>query len=59
MMGGWFFATAMGNKLTQIAVFWTVWLHSTFWIVLSGLALVMAVVLLILLRPLKKAMPGV
>jgi len=59
MMGGWFFATAMGNKLTQIAVFWTVWKHSTFWIVLSGLALVMAVVLLVLLRPLKKAMPGV
>jgi proton-dependent oligopeptide transporter, POT family len=59
MMGGWFFATAMGNKLTQIAVFWTVWKHSTFWIVLSGLALIMAVVLLILLRPLKKAMPGV
>ncbi|HKQ05808.1 MAG TPA: peptide MFS transporter [Blastocatellia bacterium] len=59
MMGGWFFATAMGNKLTQIAVFWTKWPHSTFWIVLSGLALVMAVVLLVLLRPLKKAMPGV
>jgi POT family proton-dependent oligopeptide transporter len=30
-----------------------------FWIVLSGLALVMAIVLLTLLRPLKKAMPGV
>jgi POT family proton-dependent oligopeptide transporter len=59
MMGGWFFATAMGNKLTQIAVLWTVWKHSTFWIVLSGLALLMAVVLLVLLRPLKKAMPGV
>ena len=59
MMGGWFFATAMGNKLTQIAVFWTVWAHSTFWIVLSGLALIMAIVLLVLLRPLKKAMPGV
>jgi POT family proton-dependent oligopeptide transporter len=59
LMGGWFFATAMGNKLTQIAVFWTEWKHSTFWIVLSGLALVMAFVLLILLRPLKKAMPGV
>ena len=58
-MGGWFFATAMGNKLTQIAVFWTEWKHSTFWIVLSGLALVMAVLLLVLLRPLKKAMPGV
>lgn len=59
MMGGWFVATGLGNKLTQIAVFWTVWYHSTFWIVLSGLALMMAVVLLILLRPLKRAMPGV
>lgn len=59
MMGAWFVATGIGNKLTQIAVFWTEWYHSTFWIVLSGLALFMAAVLLILLRPLKKAMPGV
>lgn len=59
MMGGWFFATAMGNKLTQIAVFWTVWKHSTFWIFLSALAMVMAVVTFILLKPLKRAMPGV
>ncbi|HLG14031.1 MAG TPA: peptide MFS transporter [Blastocatellia bacterium] len=59
MMGLWFVATGIGNKLTQIAVFWTEWKHSTFWIVLSGLALAMAVVLLVLLRPLKKAMPGV
>jgi POT family proton-dependent oligopeptide transporter len=59
MMGLWFVATGIGNKLTQIAVFWTEWKHSTFWIVLSALAMVMAVVLLVLLRPLKKAMPGV
>lgn len=59
MMGGWFVATAIGNKLTQIGVFWTEWKHSTFWIMLSGAALVMAFVLLVLLRPLKKAMPGV
>jgi POT family proton-dependent oligopeptide transporter len=59
MMGGWFVATGLGNKLTQIAVFWTVWKHSTFWLVLSGASLVMAVVLLLLLRPLRKAMPGV
>ncbi len=59
MMGGWFVATAIGNKLTQIGVFWTEWKHSTFWIMLSGAALVMSVVLLVLLRPLKKAMPGV
>jgi POT family proton-dependent oligopeptide transporter len=59
MMGGWFVATAIGNKLTVIGVYWRSWMHSTFWIVLSGLALAIAVVLLLLLRPLKKAMPGV
>lgn len=59
LMGGWFVATGLGNKLTQIAVFWTEWKHSTFWLVLSAAAMVMAVVLLMLLRPLKKAMPGV
>jgi POT family proton-dependent oligopeptide transporter len=59
MMGGWFVATAIGNKLTQIGELWDDWLHSTFWIFLSACAIVMAVVLLFLLRPLKKAMPGV
>jgi proton-dependent oligopeptide transporter, POT family len=59
MMGGWFVATAIGNKLTQIGQLWDDWLHSTFWVFLSVCALVMAGVLLLLLRPLKKAMPGV
>lgn len=59
MMGGWFVATGIGNKLTQIGVFWTQWLHSTFWLVLSLAALTMAVVLFLLLKPLKKAMPGI
>ncbi|MCM3905809.1 MAG: peptide MFS transporter [Pyrinomonadaceae bacterium] len=59
MMGGWFVATAIGNKLTQIGQLWDDWLHSTFWIFCSACALVMAFVLLLLLRPLKKAMPGV
>jgi POT family proton-dependent oligopeptide transporter len=59
MMGGWFVATAIGNKLTQIGELWDDWLHSTFWIFLSACAIVMAVVLLFLLRPLKKAMPGI
>jgi POT family proton-dependent oligopeptide transporter len=59
MMGGWFVATAIGNKLTVIGVYWTEWLHSTFWIVLSGLAFAIAVLLLCFLCPLKKAMPGV
>jgi POT family proton-dependent oligopeptide transporter len=59
MMGGWFVATAIGNKLTQIGHLWDDMPHSSFWLMLSGCALVMAVVLLLLLRPLKKAMPGV
>jgi POT family proton-dependent oligopeptide transporter len=59
MMGGWFVATAIGNKLTQIGVYWDRWLHSSFFAVLGAMALIMAVVLFLLLRPLKKAMPGV
>jgi POT family proton-dependent oligopeptide transporter len=59
MMGGWFGATAIGNKLTAIGVYWDNWLHSTFFAVLGSMALVMSVVLFLLLRPLKKAMPGV
>jgi len=59
MMGGWFVATAIGNKLTQIGQLWDDMPHSSFWLLLSGCALVMAFVLLALLKPLKKAMPGV
>jgi POT family proton-dependent oligopeptide transporter len=59
MMGGWFVATAIGNKLTQIGQLWDDMPHSSFWLLLSGCALFMAFVLLLLLRPLKKAMPGV
>jgi POT family proton-dependent oligopeptide transporter len=59
MMGGWFVATAVGNKLTMIGVYWDRWLHSTFFAVLGAMALFMAVVLFFLLKPLKKAMPGI
>jgi POT family proton-dependent oligopeptide transporter len=59
MMGGWFAATAIGNKLTGVARYWDLWSHSYFFILLASMALFMAVVLLVLLRPLKKAMPGV
>lgn len=59
MMGGWFTATAIGNKLTSIGGYWDLWSHTKFFIILGGMAFVMAVVLFILLRPLKKAMPGV
>ena len=58
MMGGWFVATAIGNKLTQIGQLWDDMPHSQFWLMLSGAAVVMAFVLLVLLKPLKKAMPG-
>ncbi len=59
LMGGWFVATAIGNKLTQIGIFWSIWYQSNFFLVLGLMALVMAVVLAVLLKPLKKAMPGV
>jgi POT family proton-dependent oligopeptide transporter len=59
MMGGWFVATAIGNKLTAIGILWTRWYHSSFWLLCSLSALTMACVLILLLRPLKKAMPGV
>ena len=59
LMGGWFVATAIGNKLTQIGVFWDIWFQSTFFLVLACMALVMAVVLFAILKPLKRAMPGV
>jgi POT family proton-dependent oligopeptide transporter len=59
MMGGWFLATAIGNKLTAIGAFWDVWSHARFFLTLSLMAFGMAVVLFLLIRPLKKAMPGV
>jgi POT family proton-dependent oligopeptide transporter len=59
MMGGWFAATAIGNKLTGVAKYWDLWSHANFFIILASMALIMAVVLFILLRPLKRAMPGV
>ncbi len=59
MMGGWFVATAIGNKLTMIGIYWSIWYQSSFFIVLGTMALVMSVVLFLLLKPLKKAMPGV
>lgn len=59
LMGGWFVATAIGNKLTMIGIYWSIWYQSNFFLILGLAALVMAIVLFILLKPLKKAMPGV
>lgn len=59
MMGGWFVATAVGNKLTAIGVYWTRWPHSTFFLVLGLMCVAVSGVLALILKPLKKAMPGV
>jgi proton-dependent oligopeptide transporter, POT family len=59
MMGLWFVATGIGGKLTQIGVYWTEWTHSTFFAVLGTMALATALLLVLLLKPLKRAMPGV
>jgi POT family proton-dependent oligopeptide transporter len=59
MMGGWFVATAIGNKLTMIGQYWDVWSHSKFFLVLGLMSLATAVVLFALVQPLKRAMPGV
>jgi POT family proton-dependent oligopeptide transporter len=59
LMGGWFVATAIGNKLTMIGLLWTRWHHSSFWLLVALLALAMSLLLAALIRPLKRAMPGV
>ncbi|QEH36839.1 Di-/tripeptide transporter [Aquisphaera giovannonii] len=59
MMGGWFVATAIGNKLTAIGKLWDPWYHSSFWLLCCLSALGMALVLMVILKPLKRAMPGV
>ena len=59
MMGLWFVATGIGGKLTQIGVYWTEWRHSTFFAVLATLSLATALLLVLVLKPLKRAMPGV
>ncbi|MBX6315321.1 MAG: peptide MFS transporter [Isosphaeraceae bacterium] len=59
MMGGWFVATAIGNKLTMIGLLWTRWYHSSFWLFVALMALAMALLLFVLIKPLKRAMPGV
>ncbi|MDE0110499.1 MAG: peptide MFS transporter [Bryobacterales bacterium] len=59
MMGGWFVATAIGNKLTAIGVYWTRWPHSVFFAVLGIMCFAVGALLTGLLKPLKKAMPGV
>lgn len=60
MMGGWFAATASGNYLVgTIGVKWTVWSHSKFFIVVAAMSAAVGLLLLLILKPLKRAMPGV
>ncbi len=60
MMGGWFVATAAGNYLVgTIGVKWTVWSHSKFFLVVAGMCAAVGLLLFLILKPLKKAMPGV
>ena len=60
MMGGWFAATATGNYLVgTIGVKWTVWTHSKFFFVVAVMCAAVGLLLFVILKPLKKAMPGV
>ena len=60
MMGGWFAATSIGNYLVgTIGVKWTVWPHSKFFVIVAMMSAAVGVLLFLILRPLKKAMPGV
>lgn len=60
MMGGWFAATSIGNYLVgTIGVKWTVWSHSKFFLVVAIMSAVVGLILFFILKPLKRAMPGV
>ena len=60
MMGGWFVATSVGNYLVgTIGVKWTDWTHSKFFLVVAIMSAAVGLILFIILKPLKKAMPGV
>jgi POT family proton-dependent oligopeptide transporter len=60
MMGGWFAATSIGNYLVgTIGVKWTTWTHSKFFFVVACMCAAVGLLLFFLLRPLKRAMPGV
>lgn len=59
MMGGWFVATAVGNKLTAIGVYWTRWPHSVFFAMLGLMCVAVAAIMTAVLKPLKRSMPGI
>jgi POT family proton-dependent oligopeptide transporter len=60
LMGGWFLSLSLGGKFSgEVGVYWTQWAHSTFFAFLTALSLGAAAVLFVLLRFLRKCMPGV
>ena len=60
MMGGWFAATSIGNYLVgTIGVKWTDWTHSKFFFVVAVMCTAVGLLLFLILKPLKRAMPGV
>ena len=60
MMGGWFLSLSLGGKFSGvIGVYWNRWSHATFFAALTALSLAAAGVLFVLLRFLRKSMPGV
>lgn len=59
MMGGWFVATAVGNKFTAIGVYWMRWPHSLFFALLGLMCVAVAGIMGAVLKPLKRSMPGV
>ncbi|MCS6914432.1 MAG: peptide MFS transporter [Myxococcales bacterium] len=58
MMGVWFLATAIGNKLSgEIGIFWKLWPHHWFFGMLVASSLAAAALLTVQLRRLAAAMP--
>ena len=57
-MGLWFTATAVGNYLSGfLGTYWDTWKHSSFFFLLVGSSLFAALILLVFLPFLKRAMP--
>ncbi|MBI3819906.1 MAG: peptide MFS transporter [Planctomycetes bacterium] len=59
LMGGWFLSISIGAKFADIGQYWAQWSHSYFFAVLTGMALAGTLVLFLMLRFLRKSMPGI
>jgi hypothetical protein len=59
-MGAWFLSISLGGYLVGvIGSYWSVWTHSTFFFAVAALAAALGLLLLTLIKPLGRAMPGV